>query len=84
VFESVKKAGITPQLIATCIKVTRPTAYSWLAGGTPSIHLLPKVRTFIKLVDRALAAGELPFPPGVAKKDRLTYLKDVLQRHAGG
>lgn len=60
-FETIKKAGITPGVLAKLLDVSRVTASQWMNGHASPHRLLEgRVETLLKEVDFALAQGLLP------------------------
>lgn len=83
--ETFKAAKLEPRHVAKLLKVSRVTASTWLNGHVePHTLITPKLDKLAVLVQRAMEAGELPFPPGVARQDQVQYLTGVLRKHTEG
>lgn len=77
--ETFKEAGLLPHEVAHVLGISRVTVSMWYNGHTKPHRLHEdKVQKLVDDVKQAVESGALPAPSGVARKDRLTYLKATL------
>lgn len=80
--ETFAKAGLSPRHLSALLKISRVAASRWMNGhADPHPFIRPKVEKLAALVDKALAAGDLPLPDGMKKPEELHYLRSTLARH---
>jgi len=78
-------AGITIAEAAHIFKTSRTTLYSWCAGNAPNQELLLVNTTrLIRVIQKALDAGDLPVKGVAFKEDRINEITKVLKRHLSG
>jgi DNA-binding XRE family transcriptional regulator len=78
-FESVKKAGITPGVVAKLVGVSRVTASQWVNGhAQPHKLLASRVREFLAIVDIAVEKKLLPLPSYPGRKNLMGAVSSAL------
>ncbi len=82
-FSTFHKAGLQTRHLVKFVGVSRITASRWLNdhGIEPHPQLIGKVSRFLNLVKQAYDAGELPFPPNIAKSDENNYLTGLFRKY---
>lgn len=80
--ETLKSGGISPRHLAALLKCSRVSASGWLRGQHEATGVYAeKLEKLAKLVRRALAANDLPFPEKTKRNEEVSYLREVLKKH---
>jgi len=75
------KAGISIAEASVIFKTSRPTLYSWCSGNAPTQGLLlSNAERLIKVIERAVAAEDLPVVD-LEKEKRLPAITAELRKH---
>ena len=79
--ELLAAAGLSKAEAAKIFGTTRPTMYHWCSGAAPTQKVLrDNANRVINLLNKALAAGDLPLSADVAKEQRLNALLSALRK----
>lgn len=82
-FRPVVEAGLRPGEVALLMNVSRVTASLWMNYHTAPHHLIQdRVDEFLRVVEAALAAGDLPLSPDIRQRERREHLRRVFASHA--
>ena len=81
-FERCKEAKLRPADISKLMKVSRVTASLWFNGHAQPHRLLAgRLQKILNAIDAALAAGTLPVPYEVSRRERGLYIKEAIVKH---
>jgi hypothetical protein len=80
-----QSAGLSPSELLHLLPISRGTYYGWKRGGP----IRDKLRLTLsvaraKVIEAAVANGELPLPDYVPRRERLTVIKKILTKTKGG
>ena len=79
VFDVLDKAGVRMTDFARVTRITRETLYRWKNGGNITDELRRDIAyTYALRLEKAVAAGRLPFTDTLKKEQRVVTLRKII------
>lgn len=79
VFNTLAKAGVRMIDFARVTRITRETLYRWKGGGNITDELRRDIAySYALRLDKAVAAGKLPFTDKLKKNERMVALRKII------